>query len=72
MRKYEHGSNEYPGCKTGEVYLANVIDVVDAYGLGYKKVRVGIGDIAYDGIGQIIPEWYPVFVSKEEYSAKNL
>lgn len=68
-KKYEKGSSKYPGCKDGEVFLALVIDVTDAYTLGYKRVRIGIGDDGYDYEGNIMPEWYPVFVSKTDYDA---
>lgn len=68
---YESGSKNCPWRKEGEVFLAYVVNAVDAYDLGYKSVRVDLEHVPTDDEGKPMDVQYCVFVSEEEWIEKN-
>jgi hypothetical protein len=65
------GSKNHPECGHDEIFLLNVISFgeVVSWKKHYDNVRIGI--IAYDIHGAVMPDWYPIFVSEEEWRQKN-
>ncbi|MFA5986581.1 MAG: hypothetical protein WC819_04525 [Parcubacteria group bacterium] len=65
------GSKNHPECGSNEVFLLNVISFEE--GTSWKKyydsVRIGVA--AYDSNNAIMPDWYPIFISEDEWLQKN-
>ena len=58
---------EHPEKEDDEVFIGNFCSG-DLRRIGWKTKR--IGDVAYSASGDIVANYYPVFVKREEYLKK--
>lgn len=56
----------HPECKDGEIFLSNVTRE-EFQRCGFKSKRLGVCAYSVYGRKLSIPDFYPVFVSKQEY-----